>query len=117
MDPIASQNWSAPSSDPHASQCVGVHLVLLDQTLTLFVDIYAAVLAMVDLIVPHYGIAVGADLNPRQRITINVIVLYKTATLAKDVHATLVPVVDLVLADGGIAVGGYPDTFETKSVD
>lgn len=116
MYSIASQYWSAPSGYPHASQCIGVHLVLLYQPLTLLVYIYAAVLAMMDLVVTHYGITIGANLNPCQSISVNVIVFDKTPTLAKDVHSSLVSVVDLVLADRWIAVGGYPDTLTTKSV-
>lgn len=47
--PIPAQNRSAACRDPNARQGVGVHLVLLDQPLALFVHVDAAMLTMVNL--------------------------------------------------------------------
>ena len=63
-------------------------------TRTYHVD--AAVLTVVDLIVSHYRVAVGADLYPRECVAVDVVVLYETAALAKDVHSTLVAIVNLI---------------------
>ena len=68
------------SGDPDAGQGVGVDFVLFDESLTLFVDVDASVLAVVDLVVTHDRIAVGSDLNARQRVAVDVVVLDKTPT-------------------------------------
>lgn len=59
---VAAQHGRGAGRDPHAGQRVRVHLVLLDQPLALLVHVDAAVLAVVDLVVPDYWVAVCAYL-------------------------------------------------------
>lgn len=63
MYAITPQHGSGAGRDPDPGQGVGVHFVLLDQPLTLLMYVYTAVLAVVDLIVPHYRITVCANLK------------------------------------------------------
>lgn len=52
----------------------------------------AAMLPIVDLVVPYDGAAVGSDLDSRQGVTIDVVTLYQTSSISKYVHASLVTV-------------------------
>ena len=58
MYTVASQNGRGTRCNPDASESVGIHLVLLNETLALLVHIDTAMLAMVDLVVPDYWITV-----------------------------------------------------------
>ena len=51
---------------------------------------------MVDLVVPYYRVAVGANLYAGEGVTVDVVVLDEASPLAEDIHAALVAVVDLV---------------------
>lgn len=62
MNAIATQYRGGSSSDPNPSERVGVHFVLLDEALALLVHVYPAVLAVMDLVVPHYRVTVCANL-------------------------------------------------------
>ena len=59
VDAVASEHGGGAGSDPDAGQRVGVNFVLLDQPLTLFVYVDAAVLTVVNLVVTNDRIAGG----------------------------------------------------------
>lgn len=60
---VPAQHGRGAGGDPDAGERVGVHLVLLDEALPLLVHVDAAVLPVVDLVVPYYGVAVCANLH------------------------------------------------------
>ena len=60
---------SLTCSDPDARQRVCVHLVTFYESLSLLMHVDAAVLPIVDLVVPHDGVTVGADLDACQCVT------------------------------------------------
>ena len=59
----------------------------------------APMLAMVDLVVPHNGVAGGADLDARQCIAVDVVVFNKASPFPKYVHPTLMAIVYLVFPE------------------
>lgn len=56
--------------------------------------VYASMLAVVDLVVPDDGAAIGSDLDASQRVPVDVVHFDEAPPIAKYVHASLVPVVD-----------------------
>ena len=54
--------------------------------------IYAAMLSVMDLVVPDNGTAVCPDLDSSQRVAVDVISLDKAATVTENVNATLVTI-------------------------
>jgi len=68
VDPVPAKDRRAARGYPHARQRVGVHLVLLHKALPLFVDVDAAVLPMVDLVMPNDRIARCANLDARESV-------------------------------------------------
>ncbi|MPC27297.1 hypothetical protein E2C01_020465 [Portunus trituberculatus] len=60
---------SLTCSDPDTCQCICIHLVALYETLSLLMNINAPMLPIVDLVVPHDGIAIGTYLDARQCVT------------------------------------------------
>jgi hypothetical protein len=87
---------------PDSSQGIGVNFIFFYESLALFVDVDATVLAVMDFIVPHDWITVGADLYACQSVAVNIVVLNQTAAFSKYVNATLVAVVDFIPTDGRI---------------
>ena len=59
VDPVSPKHRCGSGCDPDAGQRVGVNFVLLDQPLTLFVYVDAAVLTVVNLVVTNDRIAGG----------------------------------------------------------
>lgn len=55
--------------DPDARQRICIHLIALYEALSLLMNIDPAMLPIVDLVVPHDGITIGADLDACQCIT------------------------------------------------
>lgn len=62
MDAVTTQHGRGACSNPHASQGVGIHLILFNKALTLLVHVNTAVLTVMYLVVSHYRVAVGANL-------------------------------------------------------
>ena len=61
--------------------------------------INAAMLAMMDLVVSHDGIAVGSYLDASQCIAVDVVILHQAPPLPEYVHAALMPVKYLILPE------------------
>lgn len=67
VNAVPAQHGRGAGGDPNASERVRVYLVLLDEALAFLVNVYAPVLAVVDLIVPHDRIAVCANLKKKNK--------------------------------------------------
>ena len=65
-------------------------------------NVDATVLTVMDLIVSHDRITVGADLYACQGVAVNIVVLNQTAAFSKYVNTALVAIVDFVPTDGRI---------------
>lgn len=117
MDAVLAEDRGAARGHPHSGQRVAVNLVLLDDPLAFFMlkhqqpsagfrcighflstaarriyHVDAAVLSVVDLVVPYDWAAVGSDLDSRQGVPIDVITLYQTPPISKYVHPSLVSI-------------------------
>lgn len=66
---VPPQHWRGACRYPDAGQRVGVHFVLLDQSLSLLVHVDTSMLTVVDLVVSHYRITVCTDLYAGQCVT------------------------------------------------
>lgn len=58
MYAIPAQHRCGPSRYPNPGESIRVHFILLNESLSLFMYVYAAVLPVVYLIVPYYWITV-----------------------------------------------------------
>lgn len=74
-DPFRAETHNVRADENDNSDEMNVQVeVVIDTKHVYHVD--AAVLSVVDLVVPDNGAAVGSDLNSRQGVTIDVIALY-----------------------------------------
>ena len=80
-------------------------------------DVDTTMLAVVDFIMSHDGITVGADLDACQSVAVYVIVLDQTTAFTKNINAALMPVVNLISTDGRIRVGSDPYTRKVIRVN
>lgn len=62
VNAIPPENWRRTGRDPHPGKRVRVYLVLLDQTLALFVHVDPTVLTMMYFIMPNNRIGIGSNL-------------------------------------------------------
>lgn len=117
MYSVSPQDRRAARGDPHACQRVSVHLVLLDQPLSLLMHINTPVLPVVNLVVPHDGITISPNLNARQCIPVNIVVLDQSAPLTEYINTALVPVVYFVPSDCRVTVRGNPHARKIIRMD
>lgn len=117
MDTVASKDGSAAGRDPDTGQCVGVDLVLFDESLALFVNVDATMLAMVDLVVSNDRVRSGPNLYPGQRVAVNVVVLDEATPFTENVNASLMTVVNLVAPDSRVRLWCDPHPGEVIRMD
>lgn len=67
-------------------------------------------LAIVDLVVSHYGTAVCPDLDPRQGVAIDVVSFDETSAVAENINASLVAV------ENGVAPTSQENRFKVAPV-
>lgn len=56
--------------------------------------IYATMLAIMDLVVPHNRAAVRPDLDSSQGIAVNVVSFYEASAIAKNINTALVAIIN-----------------------
>lgn len=79
--------------------------------------VYAAVLAVMDLVVPDDRTAVCPDLDSCQGVTVDVIPFNEAPAITKDINTTLVAIKNGIAPYCGIAVRGDPHPCKVICID